>query len=128
MRKLLLNIQLSLLQTPAPPSRSLTFLSNQYLLLHTLQSLNLLKLIVLFPSDTTIITMNTTLNPRRSTSLTVCMAHHRSNLAIVQSLSLLPLHHLLLLQRQSLRSSSIKRIPLVRSYFLFRGREEGTVI
>src|SRR5260370_29079252 len=127
MKNLLLNIQLSLLQTPDPPSRSLVFLSNQYPLLHTLQSLSLLKHIAPFPSDTTINTMNTTPNPHRSISLTVCTVHHRSNPAIVQSLSPLPLHHLLL-PRQSPRNSSIKRIPLVRSFFLFRGREEGTVI
>src|SRR6267154_1060423 len=127
MKKLLLNIHPSLLRTPAPPSRSLTFLSNQYPLLHTPRSLSLPKHIALFPSDTTIIMMNTTLNLHRSISLTVCTAHHRSNLAIVQSLSPLPLHHLLL-RRQSLRNSSIKRIPLVRSFFLFPGREEGTAI
>ena len=127
MKKLLLNTQLSLLQTLAPPSRSLTFLSNQYPLLHTLQSLSLLKHIALFLSDITIIMMNTTLNLHRSISLTVCTAHHRSNPAIVQSLSPLPLHHLLL-RRQSLRNSSIKQIHLVHSYFLFREREEGTAI
>jgi hypothetical protein len=128
MEKLPLNILLSLLQTPAPPFPSLTFLSNQYPLLHTLRSLSLLKHIALFPFDTTIIMMNTTLNLHHSISLTVCTAHHRSHPAIVQSLSPLPLHHPLLLRRQSLRNSSIKQIPVVRSFFLFREREEGTAI
>lgn len=126
MKKPLLNILLLLLQTPAPSSQLPTFLSNQYPLLHALQSLSLPKHIVLFPSDTTIIMMNMMFNPHHSTSLTVCTAHHKSRLAIVQSLNPppphpLPLHH------QNLRSNNIKQIHVVHSYSLSQGREEEMV-
>src|SRR5712671_5258982 len=125
MKKPLSNIRLSLLQPPALPFRLLTVLSNQYPSLQTRQSLSSPKHTALFLSDITTIMMNTMFNPRRSTSPTVCTAHHSSRPAIVQCLNPPPLHHLHL-RSQNLKSSNIKQIPLVRSYFLSQGRGAGT--